>query len=84
MDISIVILNYKSKGDTLNCVKSIKEADWSTSPQPSPSKGEGVIKYEIIVVDNNSDESIGQILKWQYPEIIFIQNNKNLGMGGVS
>lgn len=69
MDISIVILNYKSKGDTLNCIKSIKEADWEE------------LRYEVIVVDNNSDDSIGKILAWQYPEIIFIQNSGNLGMG---
>lgn len=69
MDVSIVILNYKSKGDTLNCIKSIKESDWTG------------LRYEIIIVDNNSDDSIGQILKWQYPEVIFIQSMRNLGMG---
>lgn len=69
MDISIVILNYKSKGDTLNCIKSIKEANWNS------------LRYEVIVVDNNSEDSIGQILAWQYPEIIFIQNDVNIGMG---
>ncbi|MDD5072047.1 MAG: glycosyltransferase family 2 protein [Patescibacteria group bacterium] len=69
MDISIIILNYKSRGLALNCVKSIKEADF------------GVLKYEIIVVDNNSDDGIGEILSWQYPEIRFVQNKKNLGMG---
>ncbi|MBI4812019.1 glycosyltransferase family 2 protein [Candidatus Falkowbacteria bacterium] len=70
MDISVIIVNYKSKGLTLNCVKAIKESDL-----------EG-LKYEIIVVDNNSDDSIGEILKWQYPEARFIQNERNLGMGG--
>jgi hypothetical protein len=69
MDISIIILNYKSKGLTLNCIKSIKEADFCG------------LNYEIIVVDNNSGDSLEDILRWQYPEIIFIQNKKNLGMG---
>ena len=69
VDISIVILNYKSKGFTLNCIKSIKEADFKD------------LKYEIIVVDNNSDDSIGQILAWQYPEISFVANKVNVGMG---
>lgn len=69
MDISIVIVNYKSKGLTLNCIKSIKESDF------------GDLKYEIIVVDNNSNDSIGEILSWQNPEIKFIHNEKNLGMG---
>ncbi|MEA3398757.1 MAG: glycosyltransferase family 2 protein [Patescibacteria group bacterium] len=69
MDISIIILNYKSRGLTLNCLESIKEADFRN------------LKYEIIVVDNNSEDSIGEILNWQYPDIKFIQNDKNLGMG---
>ncbi len=69
MDISIIILNYKSRGLVLNCIKSIKEADFNG------------LKYEIIVVDNNSGDSLGEILAWQYPEIIFIQNKNNLGMG---
>jgi GT2 family glycosyltransferase len=70
VNVSIVILNYKSKGLALNCIRSIKEADL------------GDLKHEIIVVDNNSEDSIGKILNWQYPEIKFIQNEKNLGMGG--
>lgn len=69
MDISIIIVNYKSKGLTLNCLKSIKEADF------------GVLKYEIIVVDNNSGDNLKEILEWQYNDIIFIQNEKNIGMG---
>ena len=69
VDLSIVILNYKSKGLTLNCIRSIKEADF------------GTFKNEIIVVDNNSGDSIREILAWQYPDIKFIQNKENLGMG---
>lgn len=69
MDISIVIVNYKNKGLTLNCINSIKQADF------------GHLKYEIIVVDNDSDDSIGEILAWQYSDVIFIQNAANTGMG---
>ncbi len=70
MDISIVIVNYKSKGFTLSCIKSIEEADW------------GELSHEIIVIDNNSDDTIGEILAWQHPSVIFIASKKNLGMGG--
>ena len=69
MDVSIIILNYQSRGLTLNCVKSIKEADWSG------------LEREIIVVDNDSGDSLGEILAWQHPEVKFIRNEKNLGMG---
>ncbi len=70
MEISIVIVNYKSKGLALNCIKSIKEATWTG------------LDYEIIVVDNNSYDHLGDILAWQYPEVKFIQAGANLGMGG--
>jgi hypothetical protein len=70
MDISIIIVNYKNKGLTLNCIRSIKEADF------------GHLKYEIIVVDNNSNDNLKEILAWQEKDVMFIQNNKNLGMGG--
>ncbi len=73
MEISIVIVNYKSKSDTLNCIKSIREADFFV--------GEKKLRYEIIVVDNHSEDSIGEILQWQYPEIVFIQKDSNQGMG---
>lgn len=70
MDISIVIVNYKSKGLTLNCIKSIEEADF------------GRLEREIIVVDNNSGDQIAEILAWQHPSVIFVQSSINKGMGG--
>jgi GT2 family glycosyltransferase len=73
MDISIVILNYKSKGFVMSCLKSIYEADFLLAYRQ--------LNYEIIVVDNASDDNIGDILAWQYPEVIFIQNHDNRGMG---
>jgi len=69
MDLSIIILNYKSKGLALNCIKSIKEADLAG------------LEYEIIVVDNHSQDNIGEILSWQFPDVKFIQNEKNIGYG---
>ncbi len=73
MDISIIIVNYKSKGFVLNCVQSIMDADFDL--------GERKLQYEIIVVDNNSRDGLGDILAWQYPSVKFIQNKKNIGMG---
>jgi len=70
MDISIIIVNYKSRGLTLSCLKSIKEADWSA------------LSHEIIVVDNASNDYLQDILAWQYPEVEFVQSKINLGMGG--
>ncbi|MBU0619905.1 MAG: glycosyltransferase family 2 protein [Patescibacteria group bacterium] len=70
MDLSIIIVNYKSKEKTLNCIQSIKESDLDN------------LKYEIIVVDNASQDDSQKIITLQYPEINFIQSEKNLGMGG--
>jgi GT2 family glycosyltransferase len=69
MDISIVIVNYNTKELALNCLKSIKAADWYN------------LTYEIIVVDNNSREPLGDALTKLYPEVKFIQSESNLGMG---
>lgn len=69
MDISIIIVNYKNKGLTLNCIRSIKESNFAN------------LKYEIIVVDNNSNDNLKEILAWQEKEVVFIQSRKNLGMG---
>jgi len=70
MDISIIIVNYNSKGFTLNCLRSIKAANFAN------------LKYEIIVIDNASYDNIGEILAWQNPEVKFIQSETNLGLGG--
>ncbi len=69
MDISFVILNYKSKGLVKNCISSIIKADLIG------------LQYEIIVVDNNSEDGIKEMLQENFSEVIFIQSKYNLGMG---
>ncbi|NCN25142.1 hypothetical protein COT94_00460 [Candidatus Falkowbacteria bacterium CG10_big_fil_rev_8_21_14_0_10_37_14] len=70
MDISIVIVNYKRKGLTLNCLQSLYATDW------------GDLSYEIIVVDNASGDNSVEIIRWQFPDVILIESLVNLGMGG--
>lgn len=71
MDISIIIVNYKSKDLTLNCIQSIKQADWSG------------LTYEIIVVDNYSGDLSDNDLK-QFGKIKFIMNGRNIGLGAAN
>ena len=71
MDISIVIVNYKSKDLTLNCIRSIRQSDWSG------------LAYEIIVVDNYSGDLSDNDLK-QFGEIKFIMNGRNIGLGAAN
>lgn len=66
MDISIIIVNYKSKEKLKNCLLSIKKADMRN------------INFEVIVVENNSGDSIEENYSWMK----LIKSDKNLGMGG--
>lgn len=71
VDISIVIVNYKSKDLTLNCLKSIKEADWPG------------LDYEIIVVDNYSADLSSRDLK-PFGQVKFVMNGRNMGYGAAN
>src|SRR5581483_8740193 len=61
MDLSIIIVNFNTKELTLNCIKSIKNS--------KPKMG-----YEIIVVDNASEENLPKSKNY-----ILIRNKANLG-----
>ncbi len=69
MDLSIIIVNYKSKDKLVNCLNSITKAEL------------GGINYEIIVVENNSGDDLGS-LESHYSRLELINSSKNLGMGG--
>ncbi len=66
MELSIIILNYKTRGLTKQCIKNIQENTVGLS-------------YEIIVVDNGSNDGCEQMLKENFTDIKFIQTGKNLG-----
>lgn len=68
MELSIIILNYKMRGLVKNCVKAILESDLKAA-------------YEIIVVDNDSDDGLEEFLKEKFSSVRFVQTGKNLGMG---
>ncbi|MEO5782579.1 MAG: glycosyltransferase family 2 protein [Ginsengibacter sp.] len=66
MDLSIIIINYKSAPHVLNCIQSIYKETTRHS-------------FEIIVVDNNSgDDSESKILT-AYPNVKWIQSGYNAG-----
>ena len=69
VDVSIIIVNYKSSKLVIDCVNSIFEKTKKLS-------------YEIIVVDNASnDDSIDNLKKEFGDEIKLIQSEENLGFG---
>jgi GT2 family glycosyltransferase len=66
MDLSIIIVNWNSKEYLRKCLASIRA-------QP------GVPDQEIVVIDSASHDGAGQMLAEHFPEVRFIQANRNLG-----
>jgi GT2 family glycosyltransferase len=66
VDISIIIVTYKSKEYIARCLESVRES----------AKG---LAIEIIVVDNASRDGLGESLHTKFPEVILIENEKNEG-----
>jgi len=66
MDLSIIIINYKSSAHVLNCIKSIY-------------KETNNVDFEIIVVDNNSEDASEADIKKAFPEIKWLQSGYNAG-----
>ena len=67
MDLSIIIVNYNTSDMVIDCVNSIRDVSRKSS-------------YEIIVVDNNSEEKQKEKLRG-FPGILFIELASNLGFG---
>jgi hypothetical protein len=66
--VSIITINYNSLEVTCELLDSIRKAGYGD--------------IETIVVDNASKVSPGDFLKKHYPEVKFIQSEKNLGFAG--
>jgi len=63
--VSIIIPNWNGIKDTQECLESLKNLDYSN--------------YEIIIVDNGSEDDSVEILNANYPLIKVIENEANLG-----
>ena len=71
MDLSIIIINWKSVQFTRQCLASI-------------SANAGNLRYEVIVVDNASYDGCEQMVRSEFPEVSFIQSEKNLGFAAAN
>lgn len=67
IDLSIVLLNYKTRDLTLTAIKSVFQS------RISP------FTFEVILCDNGSDDGIGEAVKAEFPKVQFIQNGGNIG-----
>jgi GT2 family glycosyltransferase len=71
MKLAIIIVNYNTPADTLECLASLKVAKLPRN-----------LKVETTVVDNASrDDSVHQFEE-KYPEVKLVQNPANLGFAG--
>lgn len=71
LDVSIIIVSYNTKELLKNCINSIYEHTKD-------------LDFEIIVSDNDSKDNTVEMLKEEFPDIILIENKKNLGFGAAN
>lgn len=69
MDVSIIIVNYRSREKTRNCLLSLRKAELSG------------ISHEIILVDNSEEDDFGEAFRNEFSEAIFLRSETNGGMG---
>lgn len=66
LDLSIIIVNYKEPGFLRQCLKGLELV------QPK-------VEYEIIVVDNASNDRSAEIVREQFPHVRLLPQEHNLG-----
>ena len=71
MDVSIIIVNYNTKELIKNCINSIYKYTKD-------------VDFEIIVSDNGSVDGSVEMIKSEFPNVILIENNANLGFGAAN
>ncbi|MEY4860818.1 MAG: hypothetical protein RL059_517 [Bacteroidota bacterium] len=68
LDLSIIIVNYKTPSITVDCIESIY-------------KQNSTLNFEIIVVDNDSQDNSETFVTEKFSEVIWINNHSNEGFG---
>ncbi len=68
MDLSIIIVSYNTKSDLKNCLKSIYK--FTTD-----------LRFEVIVIDNNSQDGSPDLIKKNFPQVKLVRSRDNLGFG---
>lgn len=68
MKLSIIVLNYKTKNLLKYFLKGVLDFKFPW-------------QWEIVVVDNDSRDGTGQMIRREFPVVRFVQSPKNIGMG---
>lgn len=70
MDISVIILNYNTVELTRKCLQTVFASRL------------GNYSMEVIVCDNGSTDESCKMIRKEFPQVILIENKKNLGFAG--
>jgi len=73
MDLSVIIVNWNTQDLLRQCLQSV-EADLDDSD----------LNAEILVVDNASTDDSVQMIKEQFPRVILIENQENVGFAAAN
>ena len=71
MDVSVVIVNFNTEAVLKTCLQSLFEQTHD-------------IDFEVIVSDNGSTDGSIDMVKTEFPQVILIENNANLGFGAAN
>lgn len=63
--VTVIILNWNGKEDTLECLKSVNQIDYPN--------------FEVIVVDNGSDDDSVSAIRAEFPSTKILETGNNLG-----
>jgi hypothetical protein len=66
IDLSIIIVNYNAKELLRRCLQSI-------------FRFQRDLEFEVMVIDNHSEDGSIQMLKREYPQVKLLRNQRNLG-----
>lgn len=66
MDLSIIILNYKSKGLLKQCIRGILDARLPMA-------------HEVIAIDNHSNDGSVEMVRQEFPDVTMISSPTNVG-----
>ena len=71
MDVSVIIVNWNTKGLLRDCLSSVYEHA-------------GEVDYEIIVIDNASTDGSAGMVKNDFRQVILIENSENRGFAAAN
>ena len=71
VEVSVIIVNYKTCELLRNCLRSVFEQTKDVS-------------FEVIVSDNGSEDGSVEMVRNEFPQVVLVENKANLGFGAAN